>query len=534
MAKLLSELAVGTKVKFGKYQVNTETPEPIVWVIAAKNHTGYPENSVTLHTPECIDFRCLDGAEFNNVRDANRKKYGNSQYSVSNIDQWLNSDAEAGEWYTARHAYDMPPTATTTSGKTYTAYSDRPGFLKWFTPLEINAVLSSTIRVAKCPQDGGGYEDITRKVFLPSMTEVGSVNNSNIAEGALWDYYSTASNKLVYPTKQCVTNLKWSIKQSVGLNWLMRTPNHNDSITVYYVTSSGTGLGYAYAYDGYKALRPALNVSSALKVGDTPDTEGCYTIDLTPDPAPTPTATFTATSDSGGTLTNVTTAMKYSLDGGASWKSITGTTVNITAVTPENGIKVKRPGNGTTTKDSETQSITVTRAPTPDLTPIWPDALGDNGSIPMMVGQEYSVDRITWISATGSVKLDVGTYYVRTKASGTKLTSDVQTIKLIPGAEVTPCVARAIKDRIAIGDDCFKMEQLEDGRIKLTPAPDSIAEAGTDVNRALLQIIENRVVLLMNRVFDGITSNPFVYTFASLSGLKITGVWNETAARVEC
>ena len=32
-------------------------------------------------------------------------------------------------------------------------------------------------------------------------------------------------------------------------------------------------------------------------------------------------------------------------------------------------------------------------------------------------------------------------------------------------------ISRDIKDRIAIGDDCFYMEQLEDGRVRLTPAP---------------------------------------------------------------
>lgn len=51
-------------------------------------------------------------------------------------------------------------------------------------------------------------------------------------------------------------------------------------------------------------------------------------------------------------------------------------------------------------------------------------------------------------------------------------------------------IAREIKDRVAIGDNCFYMEQLEDGRIMLTPAPDSVIEPGTDINKALLQPIE--------------------------------------------
>lgn len=95
-------------------------------------------------------------------------------------------------------------------------------------------------------------------------------------------------------------------------------------------------------------------------------------------------------------------------------------------------------------------------------------------------------------------------------------------------------VSREIKDRVAIGDDCFYMEELGDGRIMLTPAPDSITETGTDINKALLQPIEDRVVWLMNRVFDDITGNPFMMAFSDLTGITVTGVWNDARSRIEC
>lgn len=95
-------------------------------------------------------------------------------------------------------------------------------------------------------------------------------------------------------------------------------------------------------------------------------------------------------------------------------------------------------------------------------------------------------------------------------------------------------IARTIKDRVAVGDDCFYMEQLPDGRVRLTPAPDSVAETGTSINKSLLQLIEDRVVLLMNRVFDDITTNPFNFTFDTLDGVSVTGVWNGSASRIEC
>lgn len=95
-------------------------------------------------------------------------------------------------------------------------------------------------------------------------------------------------------------------------------------------------------------------------------------------------------------------------------------------------------------------------------------------------------------------------------------------------------IARNIKDRIAIGDDCFYMEQLGDGRVRLTPAPTTVVEAGTDINKALLQLMEDRIVWLMNSIFNNITANPFSIDFDTLDGLTIDGVWNESLRRIEC
>lgn len=94
--------------------------------------------------------------------------------------------------------------------------------------------------------------------------------------------------------------------------------------------------------------------------------------------------------------------------------------------------------------------------------------------------------------------------------------------------------SRDIKDRVAIGDDCFYMEQLSDGRVRLIPAPDTVVEAGTDINKSLLQLMEDRIVWLMNSIFNNISANPFTIDFSSLDGLTVEGVWNESLSRIEC
>lgn len=281
MSQLLSQLSVGSKVKFGKYQVESETPEPIVWTIVAKNHVSepaYPNNSVTLHATEILDLRCFDAKEPSNG-DSNRQNSGNNRYSVSNIDQWLNKDAAGGAWYSAAHSADHSPDTSEGTGGRGTQYATRPGFLNGFTEDEKAAILSTTIRVVKPSVDGGSYEDVVRKVFLPSTTEVGLSNENSIAEGAAWGYYTSDTARIGYVTQQCFSNTPSSSKPSsktTAWYWWLRTPYYSYTCYALYVRSNGSLFNRA-AYSGAYGVRPALNLSSSLLVSDSTDSDGCYT-----------------------------------------------------------------------------------------------------------------------------------------------------------------------------------------------------------------------------------------------------------------
>ncbi len=52
-------------------------------------------------------------------------------------------------------------------------------------------------------------------------------------------------------------------------------------------------------------------------------------------------------------------------------------------------------------------------------------------------------------------------------------------------------IARNIKDRVAIGDDIFEVEDLGNGKIRLIPSPVDVPEMGTPINKDLLQPIED-------------------------------------------
>lgn len=308
MSQALSNLAVGSKVKFGSYSVNGETAQPIVWTIVAKNHTGYPDNSVTLHTSEIIDLRCFDAKEPNNSI-SDRKNSGNNRYSVSNIDQWLNKDTASGEWYSAAHNADHSPDTTAGTGNYNTQYANRPGFLNGFTDDEKAAILSTTIRVVKPSADGGSYEDIVRKVFLPSTTEVGLSNENNIAEGAAWGYYTSNTARIGYVTQQCFSNTPSSSKPSsktTAWNWWLRTPNYSDTHYARPVFSDGSLKNNSFYTASYGAngIRPALNVPTLLNVSDGTDSDGCYTFEWSgsTDPDPTPGGGETSATQALGNL----------------------------------------------------------------------------------------------------------------------------------------------------------------------------------------------------------------------------------------
>jgi hypothetical protein len=282
MAQLLSNLPVGAKVKFGNHKVNTEAAMPIIWTIVAKNHPGYPANAITLHAEKIIDLRCFDAREPNNTND-DRKSRGNNRYSVSNIDQWLNKDSAAGAWYVEQHTYDQAPRAGYVLNNT--PYDTRPGFLYHFSTEEKNAILSTPLRVVKPSVDGGGYEDITRKVFLPSRTEVGlGDERSNTPEGTSWGFYSN----IAYLTAQAFNNTLSSSKPSAIGNawyWWLRTPDSSGANSARFVGTDGT-LYYNNAYNGHIGVRPALNLPSSILVSDTTDEDGCYTIIWNTPPTP--------------------------------------------------------------------------------------------------------------------------------------------------------------------------------------------------------------------------------------------------------
>ena len=193
--------------------------------------------------------------------------------------------------------------------------------------------------------------------------------------------------------------------------------------------------GYYFPTDYTVAAVNGITVTridfTKIKVSGTPT--AAANITLTAPTAKTneatPTAVFTANGTDSGKLTGIAAGMKYRINGGA-WMNITATEANLTGLSACT-ITIMKSGNGTTTIDSDEQTITVTKAAKPAVTPTLLTLAGGKGSIPTTAAHEFSTDGAAWTPCTGTTEnLDTGKYYVRVKANGTQLASETQEIDI--------------------------------------------------------------------------------------------------------
>lgn len=240
----------------------------------------------------------------------------------------------------------------------------------------------------------------------------------------------------------------------------------NEYVSAMLCSSEGTVLGYASmtpesSEDTWELTLPeledgfyTLKVFSEQANGDNKTDYASPMIPITlavgdvePEKEEKPNASFTASGADSGILSNVTAGMEYSIDGGTNYTEIEGNSVTISSgVTAEKGIRVYKPGNGTTTSDSDVQEISVYKAVKPaeddiDKTDCTTSESSDGWIGGISASMEYLKSGDSqWTAVTGDAisGLSQGTYYIRLKASGSTLASDALevTIAVYVGPEL--------------------------------------------------------------------------------------------------
>lgn len=270
MSQLLSGLTVGSRIKFGKYQVYNETPLSIVWQIAK-----ITETQITLVTEKIIDCRCFDAKEYNNMDGTGRNSYGNNRYKYSNIRHYLNRGAGG---YVSQYQYDAPPINANISDGTL-GYSTKDGFLTNFSIDEVNSILD-TARHPSLPKvdvvDAATTETVTDKVFLLDLWDIAPGTAGLPLFQNSGQSGQVSSKALKTYTTQCSDQV-YAQGGSASRNYLVTYPNGTGGTMIDVVPISGTAIGAIYAYEN-AGIVPATNVSVTTKVSNAMDSDSCYSV----------------------------------------------------------------------------------------------------------------------------------------------------------------------------------------------------------------------------------------------------------------
>ncbi|MCL2670531.1 MAG: DUF6273 domain-containing protein [Clostridiales bacterium] len=262
MAQSIGNLPIGAKVK----DTNTKfLGATIEWSIAAKNHAGYPNNSVTLLAEKGLRAQAYDAAEPTNPVSAYQTD-GNAIYSLSNIHQWLNKNGSP--WFVNQHTFDAPPNKTN-------PYDNIAGFPSNFSPQLRAALMPTTLNVYVA---GSTLGNIIASVFLPSIIEVGVPISANQETGAQYPIFANDVSRLCYPTAQAVSanqHTSGPTSTSVAHQWMLRSIRGTAS--TYVISKNGTRDQYTGS-QANQMFRPGINIPLTTLVSDTPDTNGYYTI----------------------------------------------------------------------------------------------------------------------------------------------------------------------------------------------------------------------------------------------------------------
>lgn len=253
MAQLLNSLPLGAKVKFGKF-LNAD----LIWIVADKNHTGYPANSVTLLAERIIYEMAFDAKESSSG--------GNTHYGYSNLRQWLNSNAVAGKWYSSQHTADVSPSSNeVVDGVTYSTWA---GFLNGFSDKERGAILPTTLSY----YEDGSHLSCVDNVFIIGSNEMGTSQSMlNQVKLSLFNI-DTDTRKAGYTLAYRTLQPSYTA-DTIGKYWLRDSTGANAKNLF-----EQSGVASSARPDSARGVRPLTNVMSSINVSDTTDSDGCYSL----------------------------------------------------------------------------------------------------------------------------------------------------------------------------------------------------------------------------------------------------------------
>ncbi len=243
MYNAVTELPAGTYIFTTnglQYTFTSTQAVPVGGVIYIKTRSNYVPLTLTIYganrttvIQDNIAVTATTGVNnLTPINDHLRMRYGNNNYEISSLRQWLNSDSAAFAWQPLG-LYDMP-----------SSYSTQ-GFLNILDP-DLKAVIGAVDKqVAKATSDGGGQSLFSDKVFLLSRKELFGDDEGSVTSEAQYAFWTGRTN---------ADRIKTNLSNSIG-NWWLRSPFVPNTVSTRIVLTGGT-LSDSYAISAY-GLAPA-------------------------------------------------------------------------------------------------------------------------------------------------------------------------------------------------------------------------------------------------------------------------------------
>lgn len=234
----IADLKTGAKLVFGNYGVGTDN-HPISWLKTGRDNVFISEF--------VLDILKFDNGERNNPNRECRY-YGNSNYELSNILQFMNSYED--DWYNVTHEHDTPPGNPNGIYDPYGDYVLHPGFLHEFEDYELECI------------DG--------RIDLPTRANI---------LGTGFEARFPLFNRKGYRGKPCIDLI--CNKENCGMYegsfcefWLRDIEGDAERVTVHYIGRSGV-LNRAYP-NTVLGMRPICKLKPTTEV--ELQTDGTYRV----------------------------------------------------------------------------------------------------------------------------------------------------------------------------------------------------------------------------------------------------------------
>ena len=182
--------------------------------------------------------------------------YGNNRWKYSAVRQYLNSDANAGEWWTPQTPFDRTPDVAATKKGWLAGVPDE--LKQVLTPIKVKTAVPSAIGTG----DEGAFDVTYDKVFLPSLQEH-YIAEQLAGEGDAWEYWKEINGTATkWPTGVATDALKVFQINNHGnapYRWL-RSANRSYGDLAWTVGPSGS------VSNGYGAAGTSLTLAPACAI----------------------------------------------------------------------------------------------------------------------------------------------------------------------------------------------------------------------------------------------------------------------------